>query len=172
MGGFFVAAGGDSQNLLLITARHVVFPSSKASTELFVRKNSCRPLVDVLLLGKHTYDSCLENIMARIGEHSIIIENCDFFFCSFVSSHLPLPSPSSITTSFSTTPSRSVSVSLPPLPMRLLFLQLSSALFYLVWIDGSVVGGVRSCWLIRCLGSSCFFPWPLRALIITAFVDV
>ena len=72
-GGFFVAAGGNSQKLLPITACHLVFPPSKGPNNLFVRKNSSQPRVNVLLFGEHTHDGCLENIMAQIGEPGIIV---------------------------------------------------------------------------------------------------
>ena len=77
-GGFFMAAGRGSQKLLLITARHVVFPPSKVPNSLFVRKDSSQPRVDVLLLGEHTYDGCLEDIMTRIGEHAMTIEDSNW----------------------------------------------------------------------------------------------
>ena len=57
-----MAAGRGSQMLLLITARDVVFPLSKGPNNLFVGKNSSQPRVNVLLLSKNTYDSCLKTL--------------------------------------------------------------------------------------------------------------
>ena len=57
-----MAAGRGSQMLLLITARDVVFPLSKGPNSLFVGKNSSLPRVNVLLLSKNTYNSCLKNV--------------------------------------------------------------------------------------------------------------
>jgi hypothetical protein len=48
-GGFFMAEGGGSEELLLITARHVVLPLNKEPNVKFERKNQSQPRSNVLL---------------------------------------------------------------------------------------------------------------------------
>lgn len=76
-GGFFMAKGGGSNELLLITARHVVLPLNKEPNVKFEHKNPDQPRSNVLLLSDKAYKSCLASITARIGEHGIVVEHLE-----------------------------------------------------------------------------------------------
>jgi hypothetical protein len=73
-GGFFMAEGGGSNKLLLITARHVVLPFNGASNNKFEGKNTSKARFNVLLLGDQAYENCLASIKAKIREHGMIVE--------------------------------------------------------------------------------------------------
>jgi len=73
-GGFFMAEGGDSNKLLLITARHVVLPLNEVANDKFKRKDMSEPRFDVLLLGDKAYGRYLASIMARIAAHATTVE--------------------------------------------------------------------------------------------------
>jgi hypothetical protein len=73
-GGFFMAEGGASNELLLITARHVVLPPSRQPNVEFERKNESQPRFDVLLLGDEAYKSCLASTEAKIEGRKVVVE--------------------------------------------------------------------------------------------------
>jgi hypothetical protein len=63
--------GGDSNKLLIITARHVVLPPNKVPNDKFERKNVSGPRFNVLLLSDKAYENYLTSIRDRIGEHGV-----------------------------------------------------------------------------------------------------
>ncbi|KAI0086259.1 hypothetical protein BDY19DRAFT_962251 [Irpex rosettiformis] len=66
-GGFFMSQGNDTDPILLVTARHVVFPPKKRSNDLFERTSSSQPRSNVLLLGDETaYASEFESLQSSI----------------------------------------------------------------------------------------------------------
>ena len=73
-GGFFMAESGNSDKLLLITARHVVLPNKETNVK-FGHKNESQPRSNVLLLGDEAYKSCLASIKAKVEDHKIMIEH-------------------------------------------------------------------------------------------------
>ncbi len=73
-GGFFMAEGGGSDDLLLITARHVVLPLTTSTDTKFERENESQPRFNVVLLGDKAYESCLASIQAKISGHHFNIE--------------------------------------------------------------------------------------------------
>ncbi len=64
-GGFFMAEGGESKELFLITARHVVLPEKEMHVK-FEQKNVSQPRSNILLLGEEAYRSCLMSIKDKI----------------------------------------------------------------------------------------------------------
>lgn len=74
-GGFFMAEGGDSNKLLLVTARHVVLPPKQTPNDKFEPKTTGQPRFDVLLLTDKAYEDYLESIKAKIGNHASMVED-------------------------------------------------------------------------------------------------
>ncbi|KIK65003.1 hypothetical protein GYMLUDRAFT_381919 [Collybiopsis luxurians FD-317 M1] len=70
-GGFFIAEGGNTKRLLLVTARHVVFPPEKNDNKLFVYKNGSRHH-KVALFGPKAFEDYLKSIEAEIKRKDII----------------------------------------------------------------------------------------------------
>ncbi|KAK0214038.1 hypothetical protein IW262DRAFT_292361 [Armillaria fumosa] len=73
-GGFFMTEG-DSKKLLVVTARHVVFPTNKGPNSKFERKSGSQPRVNVLLLGDTSYQELLASILTRIRRLGVIVEH-------------------------------------------------------------------------------------------------
>ena len=73
-GGFFMALGANPKPLLLVTARHVVFPNSK-SNHHFEHKHASQARHNVLLLGDEAYPNLLTSIKTAIGQHGILVED-------------------------------------------------------------------------------------------------
>ena len=65
-GGLYLAEGGKSKNVLLLTARHVVFPPPHAN---YVFKKFRTPRHNVLLLGTKAFSDLDKSIQIRIEEH-------------------------------------------------------------------------------------------------------
>jgi hypothetical protein len=63
----YLAEGGDSDRLLGLTCRHVLFGSTEANVDYARRA----PRKDVLLLGTRAFDSLVNSIKIRIGRHGI-----------------------------------------------------------------------------------------------------
>ncbi|KAK0218127.1 hypothetical protein IW262DRAFT_1483789 [Armillaria fumosa] len=63
-GGFFIIEGGDTKRLLLVTARHVLFPTNQ--NKHFERKNTDEPRHDITLFGDAAFNEYLESIQAEI----------------------------------------------------------------------------------------------------------
>ena len=68
----YLAEGGDSNNLLGLSCRHVLIGSKEANTD-YVRRPSA-PSRDVVLLGKRRYANLVDSIKVRIGRHYISIK--------------------------------------------------------------------------------------------------
>ncbi|EJD02803.1 uncharacterized protein FOMMEDRAFT_156149 [Fomitiporia mediterranea MF3/22] len=64
-GGFFIAEG-DNKRLLLVTARHVVFPPDKSKNKLFEHKDDSQPRHNVTLFGDAAFERYLKSIQAEI----------------------------------------------------------------------------------------------------------
>ncbi len=67
-GGFFITECGNTERLLLVTARHVVFTPSENSNEDYEYKNDGRPRHKVILFGEAAFEKHLESILAEIGK--------------------------------------------------------------------------------------------------------
>ncbi|KAG8729857.1 hypothetical protein FRC11_007882 [Ceratobasidium sp. 423] len=65
-GGFFIAEGGNTE-LLLVTARHVLFPPGESENELFEHKEN-RPHHNVNLFGDAAFKGHLEFIQSKIED--------------------------------------------------------------------------------------------------------
>ncbi|KAJ7675347.1 hypothetical protein B0H17DRAFT_1239095 [Mycena rosella] len=72
-GGFFIAEGGDSNRVLLVTARHVISP--QADNGLLQWKNSSQPRRNVIALSPTTFSSYIQSIEVRIDE---TVDNIQF----------------------------------------------------------------------------------------------
>ncbi|KAG9111561.1 hypothetical protein FRC07_008046 [Ceratobasidium sp. 392] len=72
-GGIYLAEGGDSKKVLLVTARHVLFPPSYGPNVDYPHTNTGTRRRNVLLLGTKAFDDFLNSIMIRIGQHSLMV---------------------------------------------------------------------------------------------------
>lgn len=73
-GGLYLAKGGNSKTILLLTARHVLFPPNLDPNTPYSRSNTKAARRRVLLLGRRAFDNFLDSIKIRIGEHSILVD--------------------------------------------------------------------------------------------------
>ena len=65
-GGFYMAEGGDSKRILLVTARHVVFPPNIVDNNRYEHENPSQPRRNVLLLGDNAFKKLLASIQSEI----------------------------------------------------------------------------------------------------------
>ena len=73
-GGIYLAEGGDSKKVLLVTARHVLFPPDGPNVD-YARTNTSAPRRDVLLLGTKAFDHFLDSIRIRRERRNIMVEH-------------------------------------------------------------------------------------------------
>ncbi|KAI1788973.1 hypothetical protein LXA43DRAFT_1096856, partial [Ganoderma leucocontextum] len=73
-GGLYLAEGHDSKKVLLVTARHVLFPPNEGPNVSYARKNTSAPRRNVLLLGTKVFDNLVKSIRIRIGRYGIMVE--------------------------------------------------------------------------------------------------
>jgi hypothetical protein len=74
-GGFFIAEGGDSKRIFLVTARHVVFPPDVFDNDRYEHIDTNQPRHNVLLLGGGAFKRFLESIQLAIGGVGLMIEH-------------------------------------------------------------------------------------------------
>ena len=65
-GGLYIAEGGDSKKVLLLTARHVLFPPNEGPNVTYTYTNNGAPCRNVLLLGTKAFDNLIESINTKI----------------------------------------------------------------------------------------------------------
>ena len=65
-GGFYMAKGGDSERILLITARHVVFPPIIVNNNRYEHENPSQPRRNVLLIGDGAFKKLLTSVQSEI----------------------------------------------------------------------------------------------------------
>ena len=70
-GGFYMAEGGDSKRILLVTARHVVFPPNIVNNNKYEHENPSQPRRNVLLLGDAAFKKLLASIQSEIMNAAI-----------------------------------------------------------------------------------------------------
>ena len=70
-GGFYMAEGGDSKRILLVTARHVVFPPNIVGNNRYEHENPNQPRRNILLLGDGAFNKLLGSIQSEIGSAAI-----------------------------------------------------------------------------------------------------
>ncbi len=73
-GGFYLAKGGDSKKVLLVTARRVLFPPNERPNVGYARTKPSAPRRDIFPLGTKTFDNLIKSIKIRIGRHGIMAE--------------------------------------------------------------------------------------------------
>jgi len=73
-GGFFIAEGGDSKRLFLVTALHVVFKPSRNDNETFEHKSHSAPRREVILLSDAAFEKFLKSVREEIGGNAIRVE--------------------------------------------------------------------------------------------------
>lgn len=73
-GGLYFAEGGTSKKVLLITARHVVFPQHEAPNYHYTRQDTSAPRRNVLLLSENRYEELVASIRIRIGQYGASVE--------------------------------------------------------------------------------------------------
>ncbi|KAI0247204.1 hypothetical protein BJV78DRAFT_1285715 [Lactifluus subvellereus] len=76
-GGIYLAEGGDSKKVLLVTARHVLFPPDDGPDVNYACTNTSAPRRNVLLLGTKAFNNFLDSIKIRIARHAIMMEGHD-----------------------------------------------------------------------------------------------
>ncbi|KAG8733123.1 hypothetical protein FRC10_000413 [Ceratobasidium sp. 414] len=72
--GFFITEGGNTKRLLLVTARHVVFPPSESENKLFEYKNASQRRDTVTLFGDAAFNRYLESIQTDIRGNAIMVD--------------------------------------------------------------------------------------------------
>jgi hypothetical protein len=73
-GGLYLAEGGDSKKVLLVTARHVLFSNREPNVN-YAHTNISAPRRRVLLLGTRAFENLVKCIKVRIGQHIIMVEH-------------------------------------------------------------------------------------------------
>ncbi|KAF9483415.1 hypothetical protein BDN70DRAFT_771829, partial [Pholiota conissans] len=73
-GGFFILEGTNTEKLLLVTARHVVFPPDRYKNELFTQKDSSQLRHNVMLLGDMAFNAYLGSIKSEIRHREYMVE--------------------------------------------------------------------------------------------------
>ncbi|KAJ6580227.1 hypothetical protein B0H10DRAFT_2235420 [Mycena sp. CBHHK59/15] len=73
-GGFFIAEGGNTERLLLATARHVVFMPDKNENKHFERKNDSQRRYNVTLFGDAAFNKYLKYIKTDIRGKALITQ--------------------------------------------------------------------------------------------------
>jgi hypothetical protein len=68
----YLAEGGESK-VLLVTARHVLFPMGPNVN--YARTTTSMPRRSVLLLGAKAFNNLVKSIRIRIGRHGILVKN-------------------------------------------------------------------------------------------------
>lgn len=71
--GFYLAEGGKSEDILAVTARHVLFPPDEANID-YARTNSSTRRKEILLMGAKAFKNLLTSIKIRIKEHSTMLK--------------------------------------------------------------------------------------------------
>ncbi|KAJ3483737.1 hypothetical protein NLI96_g6105 [Meripilus lineatus] len=72
-GGFFMTVDGDDDTLLLVTARHVVFPDSNTDSDYFDNIDDISPRHDVLLIGDdQAFEESLGALKQKIADAQAI----------------------------------------------------------------------------------------------------
>ncbi|KAJ3552674.1 hypothetical protein NM688_g4028 [Phlebia brevispora] len=66
-GGFFLSEGGNTNRLLLVTARHVVFPPQRGFHAHYETNNPRQRRRDVLLFGDSAFVTYVESLQSAIG---------------------------------------------------------------------------------------------------------
>ncbi|KAF8970664.1 hypothetical protein BDZ97DRAFT_55681 [Flammula alnicola] len=74
-GGLYLAEGGDSKKVLLVTARHVLFPPNEGPNLDYTRTNTSTRRRNILLLGTEAFDNLAKSIKIKIGRHGVMAEH-------------------------------------------------------------------------------------------------
>jgi hypothetical protein len=77
-GGFFIAEGGGSKRLFLVTARHVIFQPDKNDNETFEHKSPSAPHREVILLSDTGFKKFLDSIQFKIGSEEFMKQNLEW----------------------------------------------------------------------------------------------
>lgn len=73
-GALYLCEGGQSDQVFLLTARHVILPPSVHRNELYERKRNGQPRHEVLILGSKAYPEAIEDMMAKIADELIFVD--------------------------------------------------------------------------------------------------
>ena len=73
-GGFYMAEGGDSKRVFLVTARHVVFPPNIADNNRYEYEDPSQPRRNVLLHGDGGFKKLLHSIQSEMGSTAFYAE--------------------------------------------------------------------------------------------------
>ncbi|KAF8606534.1 hypothetical protein BDV93DRAFT_520820 [Ceratobasidium sp. AG-I] len=74
-GGLFIAEGGTSERLFLVTARHVVFEPNGKNNDVFEYESPSTPRHDVVLLGNFAFEKVLDSIEDEIKKSVFMISH-------------------------------------------------------------------------------------------------
>lgn len=69
-GGLYLAEGGESKKVLLVTARHVLFPPNGPNVDYTYTDSNKPPRRNILLLGRKAFDKLIRSIRIRIHNHA------------------------------------------------------------------------------------------------------
>jgi hypothetical protein len=75
-GGLYLAEGGDSKNILLVTARHVLFPPNEGPDVNYAYTDTSAPRRKVLHLGNKAFKNLVKSIRTRVSHLAI---NADIY---------------------------------------------------------------------------------------------
>ncbi|TFY83041.1 hypothetical protein EWM64_g973 [Hericium alpestre] len=71
--GFYFSEGGESKDILAVTARHVLFPRDEDNSD-YTRTSTSKPRKDVLLMGTKAWHDYLRSVLVEIGSLGITAE--------------------------------------------------------------------------------------------------
>ncbi|KAI0029942.1 hypothetical protein K488DRAFT_79884 [Vararia minispora EC-137] len=71
--GFYFAEGGESEDILAVTARYVLFPRDEVNSD-YTYTNDRKLRKDVLLMGTKAWDDYIESVQVEIGNLGITAE--------------------------------------------------------------------------------------------------
>lgn len=73
-GGFFITEDGNTKKLLLITARHVIFPPDQNENKHFKHRNDSQHCHNVILFSDTAFTKYLESIKDKIRDQEVLAE--------------------------------------------------------------------------------------------------
>ena len=73
-GGIYLAEGGCSKKVLLVTARHVLFPPNDGPNVGYAHTNNSAPRRNVLLLGTKAFDNLVDSIKYKIRGQGFLVD--------------------------------------------------------------------------------------------------
>ncbi|KAG8805884.1 hypothetical protein FRC17_005289, partial [Serendipita sp. 399] len=73
-GALYLCESSQSDRVFLLTTRHVVLSPSTHSSQLYSRKNSSQPRLEVVILGSKAYDDAYNGMLGKIGHEILFVQ--------------------------------------------------------------------------------------------------